>query len=248
MSGDVQEHRYRCVRVFCFCSINFFSFNNSRFCAGTAVILLQSTARRYAAQKKVEDIAFQKDVAAATVIQAQWRNALEAKHYATTQRSTVTIQCFARRVLAFVQFNQLKEDWRLLKEDAATKMSSEWKRFRCQAAFKRTVKCIIAAQSIARRFLAIKTLERIKYERVEKAATRIESKVRGFVARKHFMNAQSLAREHSRLHMMWQRQLMEEKHASKIAAVWKGFRVRSGYIVVLLGKNVIELGTKRYLF
>lgn len=133
-----------------------------------------------------------------------------------------------------------------MKTAMATKISSAWRRFYNWAAYRRIVHSSITCQALARRFLDSKIHKKLKHERCMTAATRIESATRGFVARKYFMIlksgtilVQSLSRRRvaSRClnELKEQQRMLEEEKATKIVAIWKGFRVRSGYIVIVLG-------------
>lgn len=216
---------------------------------GSDVILIQAVVRRYAAQKKTEAISRKVDMAAAAVIQTKWRSVVLIKQYSHTKQNIVKLQSFIRQVLASFQYSRLKEKKYLMMEKMATKISSTWRRRYNQVAFKSTVETIIILQSLIRRFSATKTLESLEHQRNVEAATRIQSMARGLLAERHFMKLksrviliQALVRRRGALHQLhclyWQHKMMEEIKATKIAAVWKGFRVRSGYIVVVLGMYV----------
>jgi hypothetical protein len=211
------------------------------------VVLIQSVFRQFVAQRKVRAMGLEAEIVAATNIQAKWRCVAGAKAYANTQRNIVLLQCFVRQTLATRKLDQLQEEKRVLKASMATRISSAWRRAHCQTSYKNTVKCIIDCQLIARTFLASKILARLKDDLDMAAAICIQSEARRYIAREHFMKlkcsaivVQSLARMRVALRelhcLSWRRILLKEEKASKIAAVWKGFRVRSSYIVVLLGE------------
>jgi myosin heavy subunit len=212
----------------------------------TDVVLIQSVVRQFLAQRKVQAMCLRAERAAATMIQAKWRSVASAKQYVDTKSKVVLLQCFVRQMMATIRLNQLQEEKRVMQAAMATRISTAWRRAHCQAVFKNTVKSIIECQLIVRTFLAWKLLARLKHDVEVDAATCIQSEARGYLAREHFMKlkcsaivVQSTARRLAavrKLHYLrWRRILLKKDKATKIAAVWKGFRVRSSYILVLLG-------------
>ena len=211
------------------------------------MILLQAVVRMYASKSMVKSIKYEKDVAAATVIQSKWRAILLARQYNAAVRKIVQMQCFVRRMQASKTLHRLIEERKAVENEMATKISSAWRKFCSQASFRNAVKNIIFCQSLVRRFNASTEVEAKKQECLVAAVTVIQSKVRANVSRQKFIVlkcvtilVQSLARRRAtskclgELREEWRMRKVE--HATKIAAIWRGFSVRSGYIFVLLGR------------
>eukprot|EP00804_Cyclotella_cryptica_P025108 CCRYP_012969-RA/>CCRYP_012969-RA protein AED:0.02 eAED:0.02 QI:209/1/1/1/1/1/4/766/466 len=210
------------------------------------LIVVQSLARVNAARKKVEKMRYERNVAAATVIQAKWRAILATNHFVDVQSKVILLQCFVRKTVALIKLEQLKEEKRIIKAQMATKISSAWKMSQCQTAYKCTVRCVVVWQCIVRRFLAVRTLATLRHERDIAAATRIATEVRSFVVRKHFvrlksstMLLQSLVRRYAASRLLdllkEERRRLVAESATKISSVWRSHYVRTGYIIVLKG-------------
>ena len=106
------------------------------------LIVVQSLVRVNAARKVVEFLRYERNMAAATVIQAKWRTIMATIHFANVQSMVVLLQCFARKTVASIKLEQWKEGKRMIQAEMATRISSAWKKFNCQSAFKRTVRCM----------------------------------------------------------------------------------------------------------
>jgi hypothetical protein len=179
------------------------------------------------------------------VLYSQWCCCIFVVH-----SDVIRVQCVARGFVASLELNRLKEEKKRRVEDMATKISSVWKGFCSQAAFRRTVKSIVLCQSLARCFLASKALQTLKHEHVMTSAALIQGQARGITVRKYFVSlkcstivVQSLARRRAASrylqYLKEEQRIREAEMASKIAAVWKGFRIRSGHIYILLGTLMI---------
>lgn len=225
-------------------------------CASTLrisdIIIVQSLIRRHAAQNEAAIMRHERDTAAATVLQARYRSHHATKTYQSVLRKIVAIQCFVRHFTAVRVLNELKEQRRILEAEMTTKIASAWRKYHCQCVYKRAVANVIISQSIVRRHAAIKELNLLKFERDTAAATVIETEMRAYLARKHYEQVrcstillQSLVRQmiaYNELEELREERIMLEEYcAMRIAAVWRSYYTRTGYIIVLKGMHVVWL-------
>ena len=179
------------------------------------------------------------------------RTAIEELHVLKSERdSAVALQCFVRQLIARDVMEQLLKERRIMEAEMTTKMAAAWRRYHCQTMYKNDIRCIIICQSVVRRRTAIEELHVLKSERDTAAATIIEAEVRSFLARRRLMRIkcsaillQSLVRgmiAFEEVEMLReQRFMLRSESATKIAAIWRSYYLRTGYIVVLRGMNYL---------
>ncbi|KAL7517369.1 hypothetical protein ACHAWX_002297 [Stephanocyclus meneghinianus] len=208
------------------------------------LIVVQSLARANAARNMAKVMRYERNMAAATVIQAKWRTIMTKNHLVNVRRMVVLLQCFVRKTVASMKLEHLKSEKRRFQAEMATRIASAWKKFHCQSAFKRTVRCVIVCQSTLRHFLAVRTLAVLRQIRDMATATRIETEVRRFLVWKQFMRLkssaillQSLVRRRAASRCLdllkEERRRLEAESVTRISSVWRSYQVRTGYIIVL---------------
>lgn len=106
------------------------------------LIVVQSLARANAARNMAKVMRYERNMAAATVIQAKWRTIMTKNHLVNVRRMVVLLQCFVRKTVASMKLEHLKSEKRRFQAEMATRIASAWKKFHCQSAFKRTVRCM----------------------------------------------------------------------------------------------------------
>jgi myosin heavy subunit len=211
---------------------------------------VQSLIRRHAARNKAAIMRHERDTAAATILQAKYRSFHATKTYKSVMRKIIAIQCFVRQFIALRMLNKLKEERRILEDEMTTKIATTWRRHHYQCVYKRAVENVIICQSIVRRHAAIEELNLLKFQRDTAVATLIETEVRAYIARKHYKQMrsstillQSLVRQmiaYNELEeLRYEKMMLEEYCATRIAAVWRSYYTRTGYIIVLKGMHAV---------
>ena len=135
------------------------------------IVLLQSFARMCIKKKQYHQILTKRENCA-VIIQKTWRRFAAIQFYRKSQKSIILIQSLFRQKLAQVQLRQLRDEFRIMKEN---EMLLQQKRN--QAA--------LMIQTYFRRFLAMKHVQLL---RRNAAATKIQSAFKGYKQRLHVKN------------------------------------------------------------
>ena len=133
---------------------------------------------------------------------------------------------------------------------AATVIQAKWRARSVARHYHAEQQKIVRLQCFARQMQAYQILHGLKEERKVAAVTVMQSKARAYHTRQKFLIlksstilVQSLARRRAISgyldDLKAEQRMLEIEKATKIAAVWRGFNVRSGYIFVLLGELFI---------
>lgn len=93
------------------------------------IILCQSTIRRFASVKELNQLKFQRDTAAATAIETKARAYLAKRHYLQIKGSAVVWQSLVRKMVAYNKLEKLRHERRLLEEREATRITSVWRSY-----------------------------------------------------------------------------------------------------------------------
>ena len=220
----------------------------------TGIVLGQCLIRRYLAHRKAEsirqEIEYKRDTAASTIIQARYRSYQATKQYTLILHKVLILQCCVRQQMAFQKLVQLKKERHILEVAMSTRITTLWRKYNCQTMFMRTVQCIIVCQSIVRRYASIQELNELKFQRDTVAAIKLQSMVRTYLARKHFVKVKSSTIFLQSLYRQWiafneledlkeERRLLEERSVTLIAAVWRSYGIRTGYVIVLKGMILV---------
>lgn len=107
------------------------------------VILCQSIVRRHQGRIKSERMQHERCVKAATRIQAEWRSTAASKSFSQIKTRVILFQSTARTLIAMRRFVQYKIDAAntlQLQNDAATKVSSTWRRWWWNTKYRRTIR------------------------------------------------------------------------------------------------------------
>jgi len=163
-------------------------------------IRLQSSARRFLAQQKVDQMKAAK--IHACMIQAKWRGFQNRRLYQQQLSLIITLQSLARGHAAALFVSDKRREWvalvtvqasvRMFLAEARLKRSvfsakciqSEWRRLHCQLYFQRTLASILKIQARGRRSLALGIFQKLIKARLGHAAIVVQRCLRGFLQRK----------------------------------------------------------------
>lgn len=204
------------------------------------IIVIQSVVRKMIAARHFESLLVEKRLAedaAATKIAARWRARVATDAFILTLVDIVIVQSLARRLAAQRLVGRRKE---LARFNAATLISSAWRRYRCTSEYECTVAGkrlsqrvsllltsfssntveflfidIITCQSIHRRNVAMKEiLWLLQTRHEEECACYIQEIWRAYVAKERFVRVVA---------GMERLKTVESKSATEIIKAWRAF-------------------------
>ena len=146
---------------------------------------LQRVVRGYIANLRVYKILSNLNMCQkATVIQSAWRGYAAQLSYQFDIVDVIIVQSIARRKAAYRIAAEVKHQRR---EEAATKISSAWRSYDCTMNYLHTLADILIAQSIVRRWIALRAFPTFREQRLNDCATQIQRLVRGHMSRNQLM-------------------------------------------------------------
>jgi len=206
------------------------------------IISIQSVARGTSARVQFRAMVHQQRVC--TSIQCWWRRAM-----ATSHLMALRVQRNAARTIQRA-FRGSKANDRT-KVSAAILIQSQWRAFWTLVQYKIAIFDIIAGQSCARRYLALKSFRDHLY-----AIIRIQAFARGFLARLELarrkrwflVNKSAVAIQSAlRRYDCKKKFCIQRKSSVRIQATWRQARAHSAYTGILASTIVIQSNVRGYL-
>jgi hypothetical protein len=186
---------------------------------------------------------------AATVIQATWRGFSNRLAYQTTLLDIVIAQTVARRRMASLEFYRGRE----VRDNRSVKLiQTAWRSSNAQMAHQLTLFDIVISQTVVRRKFARLEFYRRREIRDNGAATIMQTKWRGTVARMTYqltlvdiIIAQSVVRrKFARLESDRRREVRDNQAAAIMQTKWRGFYACTNYQLIwcdiVIAQNVVR--------
>ncbi|KAL7483050.1 hypothetical protein ACHAW6_008700 [Cyclotella cf. meneghiniana] len=196
------------------------------------IVACQSVLRRYSAKKKVILLRHECHMVSATSIEARWRAFTLSKRFKLMKTHATRLQSVFRRSWSQKYLSQCKL--------AATKISSQFRKFHCHMTYEQIRREIILCQSVVRRRASTRKVNIKRYERRVSSALVIETRWRSFVTRKRFSESKLKLHLVQSVVRRWIAELYLDrikKAVTKISCQWRGIQCRVAYKQVV--KDVV---------
>ena len=212
------------------------------------VIIVQNVLRRKFAIMFLRKKRLERDTAAATVIQKEWRKYNCTLKYLHHLAGVIIVQSVLRRKFA-IMFLRKKRHER--DTAAATVIQKEWRAFYCTMHFFHTVADVFVVQSVVRRWIAMRFLPKFRLQRHNECSTQIQRVMRGNIARikLHKYYAARDVQTAWRAHVGRMRYLEMQKDvaAVKIQRVWRGFHCYMEFIFFIADILIVQRTMRAWL-
>ncbi|KAL9184053.1 hypothetical protein ACHAXT_002139, partial [Thalassiosira profunda] len=201
------------------------------------IILCQSVARRVIAGGKLRKLQHEQKEQAATKIRAAYLGYLSRIEYCITISDVITIQSRVRGIIAKREAESRRQIRHATACAAATKISSAFRGYVARVDFIVTICNVVTVQSVARKWIAQRELEKLRHEERERAATKIRAVYLGYTARLDFMftvaditTMQRCFRGHRARGLAGQmRRTRDTENATKIQAAARGMIAKRAF-------------------
>jgi len=185
------------IQAFWRCQVQRIKYSRTR----ENLIILQSHVRKMLAIRFTEKLRRERRQSSAVIIQKNFKMLIEKSKYEKMRKCCVLIQSCYRRHLAEKLLDNLRAE---RNENSAVKIQSVFRAYIARKTYLSSRQNLITVQSMVRRFLAMKKLEKLKIEHAQlmqrleeikrnKAASKIQSIWKGCVVRKSYLEKRNSA-------------------------------------------------------